>query len=54
MIVSTALHASFDQGPERMHVMAGYFELRPNVFFELYVSTDLWARYVKTAPLEKE
>ncbi|MGD0816722.1 MAG: flippase activity-associated protein Agl23 [Verrucomicrobiota bacterium] len=54
MIVSTALHAGFDQGPARTHVMAGYFELRPNVFFELYVSTELWARYVKTSPAEKD
>jgi hypothetical protein len=54
MIVSTALHAGFDQGPERTHVMAGYYELRPNVFFELYVSTELWGKYVRTAPQEKD
>jgi uncharacterized protein (TIGR03663 family) len=54
MIVSTALRAGFDEGPERTHLMAGYFELRPNVFFELYVSADLWAGYIKTAPPEKD
>jgi predicted membrane-bound mannosyltransferase len=54
MIVSTALRARFDEGPEKTHLMAGYFELRPNVFFELYVSADLWAGYIKTAPTEKD
>jgi uncharacterized protein (TIGR03663 family) len=54
MIVSTALHAGFDERPERTHLMAGYFELRPNVFFELYVSADLWAKYIKTLPPENE
>ncbi len=54
MIVSTALRAAFDERPDGMHLMAGYFELRPNVFFELYVSADLWARYIKTAPPEQD
>jgi hypothetical protein len=30
--------------------MAGYFQLRPKVFFELYVSLPLWSDYVKTLP----
>jgi hypothetical protein len=34
--------------------MAGYFQLRPNVFMELYVSIPLWAEYVKTLPPEKD
>lgn len=50
MIVSTALHAGFDEREERSHLMAGYFELRPNVFFELYVSVELWSQYIKTLP----
>jgi len=29
------------------HVMAGLFELRPDVFFELYVETNLWERHVR-------
>jgi predicted membrane-bound mannosyltransferase len=52
MIVSAALHANFDDGPVKTHLMAGYFELRPGVFFELYVSVDLWSRYIKTLPPE--
>ena len=52
MIVSTTLHAAFDDRPEKTHLMAGYFELRPGVFFELYVSLDLWRAYIKTLPPE--
>ncbi len=54
MIVSPVLRAAFDQGPGRTHLMAGYFELRPRVFLELYVNTNLWAGYVKTPPPEKD
>lgn len=54
MIVSATLHGDFDQKPGATHLMAGYFELRPNVFFELYVQTNLWAGYVKNRPPEKD
>jgi predicted membrane-bound mannosyltransferase len=53
MIVSTALHAAFDDRPEKTHLMAGYFQLRPGVFFELYVNLDLWRAYLKTLPPEE-
>ncbi len=54
MIVSADLRAAFDDRPEKSHLMAGYFELRPRVFYELYVSVDLWRRYVQTLPPEKD
>jgi uncharacterized protein (TIGR03663 family) len=54
MIVSTSLRARFDALPEKTHLMAGYFQLRPNVFLELYVSADLWGRYIKTLPRDKD
>jgi uncharacterized protein (TIGR03663 family) len=54
MIVSSALDARFDDRPQRTHLMAGYFELRPNVFYELYVNIDLWTRYLKARPKESE
>jgi uncharacterized protein (TIGR03663 family) len=54
MIVSAGLHATFDQGPDKTHLMAGYYELRPQVFLELYVETNLWTAYVKTKPPEKD
>lgn len=53
MIVSTSLHAAFDERPEKTHLMAGYFELRPGVFFELYVNINLWSSYIKTLPPEE-
>jgi uncharacterized protein (TIGR03663 family) len=54
MIVSANLHADFDARPGKTHLMAGYFELRPQVFLELYVNTNLWAAYIKTLPPEKD
>ena len=54
MIVSTDLHAAFDELPGKTHLMAGYFALRPQVFLELYVNTNLWIAYVKTLPPEKD
>ncbi|HZM02921.1 MAG TPA: flippase activity-associated protein Agl23 [Candidatus Saccharimonadales bacterium] len=54
MIVSSDLHAAFDERPQKTHLMAGYFELRPNVFFELYVKIGLWSDYVKHLPPEKD
>ncbi len=54
MIVSAELRAAFDERPARTHLMAGYFQLRPNVFMELYVSVPLWTEYVKTLPPEKD
>ena len=35
MIVSAKLHAGLDE--KKTHVMVGYFQLRPQVFLELYV-----------------
>lgn len=54
MIVSTDLHAAFDERPGKTHLMAGFYQLRPNVFVELYVSLPLWTAYVKTLPPEKD
>jgi uncharacterized protein (TIGR03663 family) len=51
IIVSADLHANLDAG--QTHVMVGYFTLRPQVFLELYVQTDLWRAYLasnKTSP----
>jgi hypothetical protein len=40
MIVSSKLHANLDEN--KTHLMVGYFEMRPQLFFELYVELDLW------------
>ena len=54
MIVSSEFQAAFDERPDKTHLMAGYFQLRPQVFFELYVEIDLWRDYVKALPPERE
>ncbi|MBI3853453.1 MAG: TIGR03663 family protein [Verrucomicrobia bacterium] len=54
MLVSSGYEAKFDERPDKTHLMAGYFQLRPQVFFELYVELNLWRAYVKTLPPEKD
>jgi len=54
MIVSADLHAGLDE--KKTHVMVGIFALRPQVFLELYVQSDLWRAYLdstKAAPAAK-
>ena len=48
MIVGAGLHASLDES--NTHLMAGYFQLRPQVFLELYVQLDLWRAYLHNKP----
>ena len=52
MIVSAKLHAALDE--KKSHVMVRYFELRPQVFHELYVDVDLWKRYLQKHPPRTE
>lgn len=47
MIVSAKFHAGLDE--KKTHVLTGLFELRPGVFFELYVRSDLWRAYLEAA-----
>jgi uncharacterized protein (TIGR03663 family) len=48
MIVSSKFRAELDE--RKTHLMTGYFELRPQVFMELYVQLDLWRNYLKQNP----
>ncbi len=48
MVVSANLNALFDEKTDKRWFMVGLFELRPAVFFELYVHDDLWQRYIAT------
>jgi hypothetical protein len=48
MIVSASLHAGLDE--KKTHVMVGYFQLRPQVFLELYVDLKLWQVYLDKNP----
>ncbi len=50
MIVSSKFQAAFDERPNKTHLMAGYFQLRPQVFLELYVEINHWRDYVAAHP----
>ncbi len=49
MIVSADLKANLDQ--KKTHVMVRYYELRPQVFLELYIQLDLWRAYLEKHPV---
>jgi uncharacterized protein (TIGR03663 family) len=51
MIVSARLDSRLDE--KRTHLMAGIYQLRPQVFFELYVEIDLWKAYLAQNPPPK-
>jgi uncharacterized protein (TIGR03663 family) len=48
MIVSAQFHAGLDE--KKTHVMVGYFQLRPQVFLELYVDLNLWQSWLAKNP----
>ena len=54
MIVGSKFGAVLDDKSNKSWLMVGLFELRPQVFFELYVQFDLWRQYVETLPRERE
>jgi hypothetical protein len=54
MIVSAKLTAALDEKSDKHWLMAGLFEMRQGVFFELYVEFELWRRYVETFPKERD
>jgi len=48
MIVSAELRASLDE--KATHLMVGYFQIRPQVFLELYVDVKLWQAWLARNP----
>lgn len=48
MIVSSQFQARLDE--KKTHLMVGLFELRPQVFFELYVQAGLWRTWLEEHP----
>jgi len=44
-IISTRLEPEVDQ--DKAGIMAGMYELRPGIFLELYVQTNLWSAYLE-------
>jgi len=54
VIASAKLGAALDEQSGKRWLMTGLFEIRPGVFFELYVEADLWKRFVATLPREPD
>lgn len=50
VLTSAKLGASLDEKSSKGWIMTGYYELRPNVFLELYVERGLWGKFVTTLP----
>jgi hypothetical protein len=50
VIASASLGAALDEKSDKRWIMAGYYELRPRVFLELYVELELWKQFVATLP----
>ena len=48
MLVAADLHAGLDE--KKTHLMVGYYKLRPERFFELYVQQDLWREWLAHQP----
>ena len=44
-IISTELEPNVD--PDKAGLMTGIYELRPGIFLELYVQTNLWNAYLQ-------
>jgi len=54
MIVGAKFEAALDEKSNKAWIMAGLFELRPRIYFELYVEASLWSRYVENLPKPRE
>ena len=54
VVVSSKLNARLDEKSDKKWIMAGYSELRPGKFFELYVELELWKKYVDTLPKDRD
>jgi len=47
VIASSELDQELTKRLDPTHLMIGYFQLRPSVFYEVWVSMDLWRAYLK-------
>jgi len=54
MIVGKKFEAELDEKSNKAWIMVGLFELRPRIYFELYVEASLWSRYVESLPKSRE
>lgn len=54
VIVAAQLDARLDEKSDNAYLMTGLYELRPGIFMELYVETELWRRYVESGAAGRE
>jgi uncharacterized protein (TIGR03663 family) len=54
VLTSAKLDAKLDDKSDKRWIMTGYYELRPNVFLELYVERGLWEKFVATLPRDND
>jgi len=54
VLVSAKLDALLDEKSNKAWIMTGYYELRPGVYFELYVERGLWEKFVATLPRQPD
>lgn len=54
VLCSAKLDAKLDDKSDKRWIMTGYYELRPNVFLELYVERSLWEKFVATLPRDPD
>jgi uncharacterized protein (TIGR03663 family) len=54
ILCSAKLDAKLDDKSEKRWIMTGYYELRPNIFLELYVERGLWEKFVTTLSRDPE
>lgn len=54
VIVSANLNERLDERSNKRWLMARLYEIRPGVFFELYVESELWKRFVESRPVKPE
>jgi hypothetical protein len=54
ILTSGKLGARLDDRSKKAYIMTGYYELRPNIFLELYVERGLWEKFVATLPRDEE
>ena len=54
ILASAKLGAALDDKSNKAYIMTGYYELRPNIFLELYVERGLWEKFVATLPRDSE
>lgn len=54
VLCSAKLDAKLDEKSDKRWIMTGYYELRPNVFLELYIERGLWEKFVATVPRDPD